>query len=101
MGPLLSTGLVAEITLVAMLSAQAVTAGGEIVEQAGDGGMIDRLVAIVGKQILLADIGDVAALAVLGEQVIERLVLARAQIDGDRLIPFVAVGEHRIDIEDD
>ena len=62
--------------------------------------MVDRLVGIVGDQILLADIGDVARFHILGEQMVERLVLARPDILRDRLIPFRAVGEDRIDIED-
>ena len=52
--------------------------------------MVDRLAAVVGQQILLADIGDVGAFLILGEQVIEGLVLGRAQLLGDRLIPFLA-----------
>ena len=62
--------------------------------------MIDRLVALVRHQVLLADIGDVSALGILGQQVIEGLVLGRTQRFGNRLIPFVAVGEDRIDVED-
>jgi hypothetical protein len=69
-------------------------------EQPGDPRMVDRLVALVRHQILLAHIGDVARLPVLGEQVIEGLVLLRPNLLGDRLIPFVAVGEDGIDIED-
>ena len=53
-----------------------------------------------GTQVLLADVGDVAALGILGEQVVERLVLGRAHLLGDRLIPFLAVGEDRVDVED-
>ena len=51
-------------------------------------------------EILLADVGDVALLGILGEQMVEGLVLGRADRLGDRLIPFVAVGEVRIDVED-
>jgi hypothetical protein len=69
-------------------------------EQPGDRGMVDRLVAVVGDQVLLADIGDVARFAVLGEQVVEGLVLLRADLFGDRLVPFVAVREDGIDVED-
>src|ERR1700726_784517 len=32
---------------------------------------------------------------------IERLVLVRTDFRGDRLVPFVGVVEHRIDVEDD
>ena len=55
---------------------------------------------VVGQQILLADIGDVARFRILGEQMVERLVLGRPDLLGDRLIPFLAVGEDRIDVED-
>jgi len=69
-------------------------------EQPRDRRMIDGLAAVVVEQVLLADIGDIAALGILGEQVVKGLVLARAQILGDRFIPVVAVGEDRIDVED-
>jgi hypothetical protein len=62
--------------------------------------MIDRIADLVVQQILLADISDVGAFRILGEQVIEGLVLGRPDILRDRLIPFVAVREHRIDVED-
>src|SRR3546814_1182777 len=37
-------------------------------EQPRQRGMVDRLVAVVGHQIALADIGDIARIAVFGEQ---------------------------------
>jgi hypothetical protein len=66
-----------------------------------DRGMLDRLVGVVDDQVLLADISDVAAVRILGEQVIERLILGRPLGLGNRFVPFVAVGELRIDIVDD
>ena len=63
--------------------------------------MIDRLVAIVGQQIALADIGDVTRIAVFREQVIKGLILARAQILRDLIVPFLGIGEDGIDIEHD
>src|SRR5690606_39686414 len=36
---------------------------------------------------------------VLGQQVVKRLVAVRAQILGNRLVPFLAIGEYGIDIE--
>ena len=56
----------------------------------GDGRMVDRLAVVVGQQILLADISDVGAFRILGEQMVEGLVLGRADVLGDRLIPFLA-----------
>src|SRR3569623_1406781 len=86
---------------VPVLAAQLIAPVGEIVEQPGDRRVVDRLVAVVGYQVLLADIGDVARLHIFGEQVIERLVLGRANTFGNRLIPFLAVREDRVDVEDD
>ena len=71
-----------------------------IIEKAGDGGMVDRFIAVVQHQILLADIGEVAAFAIFGEQVIEGLILGRAHLFGNRLIPFLGIREDRIDVED-
>src|SRR4051812_14702036 len=88
------------LRLVPVLRAEAVTAGCIVFEQAADGGMLDRLVALVVEQILLADIGDIAAVAIVGEQMVERLVLVRPDLLRDRVIPFVGVGEDRIDVED-
>jgi len=39
--------------------------------------MVDGLVAIVGDQVLLADVGNVAALRIFREQVVEGLLLGR------------------------
>ena len=63
--------------------------------------MVDRLVRLVGDQVLLAHVSDVAGLGILGEQVVEGLVLGRAHRLRDRLVPFVAVSEFGIDVEDD
>ena len=60
-----------------MLRPQIVPPIDQPAEQTVDRRMIDRLVAVVVEQILLADIGDVARLGILGEQMIERLILAR------------------------
>ena len=61
--------------------------------------MVDRVFAVVEHQVLLAHIGDVAALRILGEQMVKGLVLGRAQRLRDRLVPFFAIGEFGIDIE--
>ena len=44
--------------------------------------MVNRFCAVVRHQILLADIGDVAAFHIFGEQVIKGLVPARADVGG-------------------
>src|SRR4051812_8202729 len=89
------------ISLVAVLALQTVTAFRDRIEQARNGGMVDRLVALVGEQVLLADISGVGGFPVLGEEVVERLVLGGTDLLRDRLIPFVGIGEDRVDVEDD
>ena len=64
-----------------------------------DLGMADRLAGRIGQQVLLGHVGDVFGFRVLGEQVIERLILVRAHFGGDRLLPFLGVVEDRIDVE--
>jgi len=53
----------------------------------------------VGKQVLLTDISDVAAVGILGEQMIKRLVFCGSHGFRYRLIPVVAVGEHGVYVE--
>jgi hypothetical protein len=48
---------------------------------------------------LLADIRDVAVVAVLREQVIKRLVLCRADFSRDGVVPFFAIGKNRVNIK--
>src|SRR5690606_28458439 len=64
-------------------------------------GMTDRFAGTVVEKVLLRHIGDVFRLVVLGQQVIEWLVLRRPDFGRDRLVPFVGVGEFGIDVEDD
>ena len=71
-----------------MLGPKLVPAVFETIEVGSDRRMIDRLVALVRDEVLLADVGDVALLGVLGEQMVEGLVLRRADRFGDRLVPF-------------
>src|SRR3954451_20319147 len=63
------------------------------IEHRADRRMVDRLIAVVGQKVLLADVSDVAALGILGEEMVERLVLRRAHRLRDRLVPFLAVGK--------
>ena len=53
----------------------------------------------IGQQVLLADIGDIAAVRIFGEKMVERLILMRANSLWNGVIPFVAIGKNRIDIE--
>src|SRR3954471_2908166 len=79
---------------VPVLALQPVAALGIGIEQAGYGRMIYRLVALVGEQVLLADIGGVAGLPILGQKVVERLVLGRPDVLRNRLVPLVRIGEN-------
>ena len=83
-----------------MLRPQLVAAAVEPFEHVGNRRMVDRLVAVVADQILLADVSDVGGFGILGEQVVKGLVLARAQAFRNGLISFLAVGELGIDVED-
>ena len=83
------------------LAARAIAAGvvgGETFVQFG---MAYRFTGRIGDQILLRHIRDIFRLRILGEQMIKRLVLGRANVFGDRLIPFVGVAEGRVDVEHD
>ena len=82
-----------------VFAAQIVAAISIASEQPGDGGMINWLFAFVEHQILLADIGDIAAFHILGEQVVKGLVLGRPDVERDSVVPFIAIGKDRIDIE--
>jgi len=63
--------------------------------------MAHRFAALIRQKILLGDIGDVFGVVVLGEQMIERLILVRTHVGRDRLVPFLGIVENRIDIEYD
>src|SRR5579863_5941984 len=60
--------------------------------------MAHGLAGIVEHQILLRDISDVLAFGVLGIEMVEGLILARANLFGNRAPPFFGIGEGRIDI---
>ena len=62
-------------------------------------GVIDRLAGLVRNEVLLGHVGHVIALLVLGQEVVERLVLRRAAVLGDRAIPFLGVREHGVHVE--
>jgi hypothetical protein len=71
------------------------------IKNAIDPGMIDRPLLDVRHQVLLTDIGDVIALRIFSEQMIEGLVFGRANFLGNRIIPLVTVGIYGIDVEND
>jgi len=58
------------------------------------------LARLVGQQVLLRHVGDVRGFSVLGEQVVERLILVGTHVFGDRQPPLLGVGEHRVDVID-
>jgi gamma-glutamyltranspeptidase / glutathione hydrolase len=72
----------------------------EIPEEVGEVGMRHRLARIVRQKVLFGHIGHVVALVVLGQQVVERLVLRGPAVLGNGVIPFLGVGEPRVHVED-
>jgi hypothetical protein len=83
-----------------MHSLQLITAFAEFSENAVNRRMADRAIVVVVKQVLLADIGNIAVLRIFGEQMVKGLILGRTDFRRDRVIPFIAVGENRINIKD-
>lgn len=71
----------------------------EAIEQLWHGRMINRSAFAVSNKILLTDIGNVARVVILSEQVIEWLIAMRPDLFRDRFVPFLAVSEDWIDIE--
>ena len=69
-------------------------------EEIGNVGMFHRHARVIGDQILFAHIGDIVALIILGEQMIEGLIPGRAAVFGNGIIPFLGVRELRVDIKD-
>jgi hypothetical protein len=61
--------------------------------------VIDWPAICIRKQVTLTDIGDVGRVIIFGEQVIERLITPRADILWDGLVPFLGIGENRINIK--
>lgn len=71
----------------------------KLAEQLRNGRMIDGAAFRIGQQIALTDIGDIAFILILREEMIERLVAHRADVFWNGLIPLLAIGEDRVDIE--
>ncbi|MCY1310769.1 hypothetical protein D9M70_609950 [compost metagenome] len=72
-----------------------------LVEQGIDLGVAHRPVAVVELQVLLGNVGDILAVVVFGEQMVEGLILARADLLRNGVPPFFGVGVFRIDVEND
>ncbi len=68
-------------------------------KKVGNVGMIHRFPRVIGHEILLRHISYVIALVIFGEQMIERLILDRAAVLGNRFIPLFGIGKFGIDIE--
>src|SRR5690606_11171734 len=62
-------------------------------------GVPDWLRGTVFQKVLLGDIGDVLGSRVLGDQMIVGLILARPALFGNGLVPFLAIVELLIDVE--
>ena len=77
-----------------------VMASVEALKHQGRVGMTHRFASLVGQEVLLGHIGDIAVLIVLSQKVIEGLVLAGPHLFGDGVPPFLGIVELRIDIED-
>ena len=71
------------------------------IKEITDFGMAHRRARIISDQILLGHIGDVVAFVVFGKKVIERLVLARAAVLRNGLIPLFGIAKLGVDIKDD
>ena len=61
--------------------------------------MAHRLAGLVGQEVLLGHIGDIAVLIVFRQEVVKGLVLAWPHFFGNGLPPFLGIVEGRIDIE--
>src|SRR5262245_21062749 len=71
----------------------------EALEEFPDLRVTDRFAGFVIEQVLAGNLSDILGFVVLGEEVIEGLVLARADVFRDREPPFLGVVEDRIDVE--
>lgn len=77
----------------------AVLARVKALKHQGGVGMAHRLAGLVGQEVLLGHIGDIAVLVVFGQEVVKWLVLAWPYFFGNGLPPLLGIVEGRIDIE--
>ncbi len=61
--------------------------------------MADRLAGIVGDKVLFRHISHIIALVVFRQKVVKRLILVRAHLFGDGLVPVLGIGKHGVHIE--
>jgi hypothetical protein len=71
----------------------------EIAEQFRHAGMFHRAALCIAQQVLLANISYVGRFLVFGEEVVIRLFTLRSNVFRDRFVPFLAIGENWVDIE--
>ena len=72
----------------------------EFAEHIGDGRVVDGIARVIHEQILLGYVGLVVTVVILSQQVVERLVFARANVRGNRLVPFLCVSKFWVDVID-
>ena len=60
-------------------------------EQLAGARMANWIAGGIGHEVLLRDIGDIFGFRVFGEEMIERLILARPGLLGDRLPPCLGI----------
>ena len=68
-------------------------------EEVGDVRVMHRLTGVIRDKVLFRHISHIVALVILGEQVIIRLLFLWPCVLGNRLVPFLSVGEFGIYIE--
>lgn len=78
----------------------AIPALGQSLKHRVDLRVINGARAAVFDQILLADIGDIAAVIIFGQQVIIGLILGWADRLWNGVIPFITIVEYGVDIKD-
>ncbi len=86
--------------LVAVVRPHAINAVVRPNESLVDLRMAHRVARSVGDEVLFRDIGDIFGFGVFGEEMVERLILARPNLFRDRQPPFLRVGKHRVDVVD-
>ena len=88
------------VKLVAVVRPHAINAVVRPNESLVDLRMAHRVARSVGDEVLFRDIGDVFGFGVFGEEMVERLILARTNLFRDRQPPFLRVGKHGVDVVD-
>jgi len=87
--------------LVAEILYRLVTALCQLTEQLLHRRMADRLSGQILEQILLRHVSNIGCIVILGQQMVVGLILSRADILRNRLIPLFAIAELRIHVKYD